>query len=704
MENVDKGDQFLFSQLVVPGTVNMAAHRPNRRVQAMLQARMRGDHPSVVSSLDDNDNGDDELSHAGFDFNNEDEDEDEVEVDNDNHAHKLATVRESFPDDARSRASSAASDDSRPGNYAPVPSAATGIRPAAGTGWDVANRFRANTNQPRPVPRPQLQQLRSQTQAQAQAQPQAQVKSQLQFEARNYNGGKGNDNYDYNYDDEDEDEHDDPDADADAAYALQQRYGNITKQPDADSRLSHASSASRNSQQSRNSILYRGDGTKPAGLYGPSGPLGPTGPTGPSGQLGYVAIRPATATATMTESPLQKTIRECMQPPPPPVPVAALAPSLRLTKTGGIASSSCTETDYNSESNTGSAVESSVSHPYLNSRHSHSHSQRRRHHHRHHSRHDRRGNGSQVSHSRHDRDRRRHRRSRGSSSDDGDDRGDFTDVEISNKRELIAELDKLALGGTLLAFKPTMDHSVSELRHELERRLANTTLIQRVAFIKGIVKIIALVIELVLSTFMRVKNWSVFITENLDTGAYDQSLEQIYRSLWKRGAPSPWLNLGLLVIGSLLGFHFFGMQPSNPPATGAGAGAGAGAGSNSANSGTGSATAGKSLSAGIGGIVSSLMSGGGLGGMMSGAISGVTNANMPTRAPFPSSTSAPARLFTRLPVTTSIAPARPPSPPPIKPTVGSSTAGKLATATTTTIMPPNNSGERRRPRVSSPIQ
>jgi hypothetical protein len=365
--------------------------------------------------------------------------------------------------------------------------------------------------------------------------------------------------------------------------------------------------------------------------------------------------------------------------------VAASAPGLRLTKTGGIASSSCTETDYNSESNTGSAVESSVSHPYLNSRHSHSHSQRRRHHH-HHSRHDRRGNGSQISHRRYDRDRRhhRHRRNRGSSSDDGDDRGDFTDVEISNKRELIAELDKLALGGTLLAFKPTMDHSVSELRHELERRLANTTLIQRVAFIKGIVKIIALVIELVLSTFMRVKNWSVFITENLDTGAYDQSLEQIYRSLWKRGAPSPWLNLGLLVIGSLLGFHFFGMQPSNPPATGAGAGAGAGS-----NSGTGSATAGKSLSAGIGGIVSSLMSGGGLGGMMSGAISGVTNANMPTRAPFPSSTSAPAR---------------PPSPPPVKPTVGSSTAGKLATATTTTIMPPNNSGERRRPRVSAPIQ
>lgn len=385
----------------------------------------------------------------------------------------------------------------------------------------------------------------------------------------------------------------------------------------------------------------------------------------------------------MTESPLQKTIRECMQPPAPPVPVAASAPGLRLTKTGGIASSSCTETDYNSESNTGSAVESSVSHPYLNSRHSHS--QRRRHHH-HHSRHERRGNGSQVSHRRHDRDRRRHRRSRGSSSDDGDDRGDFTDVEISNKRELIAELDKLALGGTLLAFKPTMDHSVSELRHELERRLANTTLIQRVAFIKGIVKIIALVIELVLSTFMRVKNWSVFITENLDTGAYDQSLEQIYRSLWKRGAPSPWLNLGLLVIGSLLGFHFFGMQPSNPPATGAGAGSNFNSGS---NSGTGSATAGKSLSAGIGGIVSSLMSGGGLGGMMSGAISGVTNANMPTRAPFPSSTSAPAR---------------PPSPPPVKPTVGSSTAGKLATATTTTIMPPNNSGERRRPRVSAPIQ
>ena len=743
MEAVDRSDQFLFSQMVVPGSVNMAAQRPAGRVKAMLRARAHGDHPSVVSSVhhdgaegndtetDTDDEARDAFRNAGDGFDDDsDTDGDgdggggggdgngknrnsngkhqqgsersQVHVPSHTHAHDAFNAQHEHPrlpmlqeekdndgemDDMSMSGSGAPLDQNDFDDDESTTFNNRGRRPEAGSGWDIASRFRSSNGRPAapPVhfqPRPSKP---------IERQPQPQPQPQL---------GRA-----------------EPDAASvsDSQFVMSQRYGG-TAMTAADD-CSFSSTAS--------SIMVANGGTGTARhVQNTAGPVA-TVPKPASATAPVSDVPPVPTLASVpilplrTETPLQQTIRECMQPPPPSPPLKALPvtpytvpPSGGRPQKHGSRSKRSQYTDFSatqfthstgsgsgSGSNTGSdtdidnaaasAVESSVSHPRVREKGrgsrrasatswtSHTSYNRRKS-----SRHSRdRSRSKQPQsqsqphlHSRPHRSRHRSRHRHGHSDRRRRSRADsdFEAIELANKRELIAELDKLALGGTLLAFKPTMDHSVAELRHELERRLANTTLVQRVACIKGLVKVIALVLELVLSTFMRVKNWSVYITENLDTGAYDQSLEQIYRSIWKRGAPSPWVNLGFLIVGSLLGFHFLGMQPSTVvPST-------------STAPASSTASAGKSLSAGLGGMVGSLMSGGGVGGMLAGMMTGVTGANMPQRAGFPDTGAGGGNGGNG---GNAVKLARPPSPPPKKPTLGDGVGDQ----------------PRRRGRISAPV-
>jgi hypothetical protein len=44
------------------------------------------------------------------------------------------------------------------------------------------------------------------------------------------------------------------------------------------------------------------------------------------------------------------------------------------------------------------------------------------------------------------------------------------------------------------------------------------------------------------------------VTADLDSGSYDAALEEIYRSMYGRGPPNPWLQLGFMIVGSAVMF------------------------------------------------------------------------------------------------------------------------------------------------------
>jgi hypothetical protein len=51
------------------------------------------------------------------------------------------------------------------------------------------------------------------------------------------------------------------------------------------------------------------------------------------------------------------------------------------------------------------------------------------------------------------------------------------------------------------------------------------------------------------------EGWTEFVMQQLDSGAFDMSLEQLYRAFWRRGAPSPWLAVTVLIVVSGIMYH-----------------------------------------------------------------------------------------------------------------------------------------------------
>ena len=121
--------------------------------------------------------------------------------------------------------------------------------------------------------------------------------------------------------------------------------------------------------------------------------------------------------------------------------------------------------------------------------------------------------------------------------------------------ELLIELQKLQAMGTTLSFPLSMDEPEWKLKHELERHLAHQTLVQRITLVKGILKVGSMVVRILCSSFLGLEGWDVFIAKELDSGKYDTSLEQVYRQMFGKGTPNPWISLGLLIIGSAIAFH-----------------------------------------------------------------------------------------------------------------------------------------------------
>jgi hypothetical protein len=217
------------------------------------------------------------------------------------------------------------------------------------------------------------------------------------------------------------------------------------------------------------------------------------------------------------------------------------------------------------------------------------------------------------------------------------------------KAEYIRELDRFEQFGVNLTFKPTQEMDLDKLRHEYDRHVANDTLVKRVTVMKIVIQFGAIALEM-LATKMKIlklEGWSSYMNIEMDSGKHDAMLEQVYRKIWQRGAPNPWISLAALILGSAAGFHFqFISLESARAAAAARAGGGGGGGGGGVADGAVDASAapspgpmGTGLSAMFGGLLGGL--GGGGGGGMLNMLGSMVNGRRPVRgtpaAPAPAS-------------------------------------------------------------------
>jgi hypothetical protein len=129
------------------------------------------------------------------------------------------------------------------------------------------------------------------------------------------------------------------------------------------------------------------------------------------------------------------------------------------------------------------------------------------------------------------------------------------EMELQEKQELVRELDKMRSLGATLTLNPSVDMPLWKLRHEHERHSTTTTIVQRVKHIKMGLSVVVYVVEMVaVRFFKRLNGWAKTVTADLESGSYDAALEEIYRSMWGRGPPNPWIQLGFMIVGSAVMF------------------------------------------------------------------------------------------------------------------------------------------------------
>jgi hypothetical protein len=177
------------------------------------------------------------------------------------------------------------------------------------------------------------------------------------------------------------------------------------------------------------------------------------------------------------------------------------------------------------------------------SRHSHN-SRSHRNHHRRHSR-------SRHSRSRHSRSRRsknRHSRSRSSNEDD--------EITRQEKRKYLLDLEKLRLQGVRLTKDYSMNDPIADIRFEYDSHRSNYDVVDSINFMKDILGFSFTLVESLnqrFGPFLQLNGWSAYMKKNMNR--FDRLLERAYHRFWRQGQPSPFMEFGMLVFGSMIMWH-----------------------------------------------------------------------------------------------------------------------------------------------------
>ena len=144
------------------------------------------------------------------------------------------------------------------------------------------------------------------------------------------------------------------------------------------------------------------------------------------------------------------------------------------------------------------------------------------------------------------------------------------DSERREKQGFLIELSNLEKRGVLLTRKFTMSDSLVDIQFEFDRQTSNLSTLNTVSFMRDSLKLAITGIELAnnrLGPVLSIEGWANSVTE--DMSRYDHCLERLYKRYWRKTTMSPIVELGFLILGSAMTYHFkmkfFGPQGVSRP-------------------------------------------------------------------------------------------------------------------------------------------
>lgn len=148
--------------------------------------------------------------------------------------------------------------------------------------------------------------------------------------------------------------------------------------------------------------------------------------------------------------------------------------------------------------------------------------------------------------------------------------------EIEKKDYLIA-LEKLRHQGIRLTKEYTMSDSLVDIQYEFERHNMNLESIRKVETAKAYIQMAAgiiIVINHVAKKPLKLDGWTQSLASQLNEPKYFVPLEEVYRSIHKGSTPSPWMQIGTLLIMSIVTTHVSNWTGINNTSGGSGNGLG----------------------------------------------------------------------------------------------------------------------------------
>ena len=125
------------------------------------------------------------------------------------------------------------------------------------------------------------------------------------------------------------------------------------------------------------------------------------------------------------------------------------------------------------------------------------------------------------------------------------------------KQALLLELRRLEMDGTKLTKTFTMTDSAMSMEFEIERHRVASDTSTSVQFMSDGMRLALNGVELMNERFgpiLQLNGWSAELTR--DMSRFRGPLGRIYKRLFRKGSPSPFLELGFLIIGSMAMTHF----------------------------------------------------------------------------------------------------------------------------------------------------
>ena len=141
------------------------------------------------------------------------------------------------------------------------------------------------------------------------------------------------------------------------------------------------------------------------------------------------------------------------------------------------------------------------------------------------------------------------------------------------KQAYLIELQQIEKKGTKLSREFSMQDSLAELEFEVSKQNTGLSTQNTVAFMRDSMRMVISGIEIgnaKLGPFLSIDGWGNSLSS--DMSRYDHSLERIYKRYFRKQQMSPILELGWLILGSMIMFHvknkIFGVASNSSPAPG----------------------------------------------------------------------------------------------------------------------------------------